>query len=189
MKEVLTVLATLLAIASFAPYIADTLRGRTKPHLYTYLIWTAVTVLVFAGQLEGGAGVGAWATGVVALLLLIVLLLCFKFGTSDVTRFDFALLILGLVAIIPWWFTKDPALSVMLATSINVFAFIPTLRKLWHDAASENLLSWVMNMLRHACGVGALATYTVATYFYPLVHLFMSALTVTIIITRSKSKE
>jgi len=182
MKEFLGVVAVILGFVSFFPYIRDILKGKTQPHLYTYIIWGIVTALAFFGQYVAGAGPGAWTTGVMEILTLFVLALCFRYGTKDITGFDTVLLVIALVAIIPWFLTKDPTVSIVIATLIDVCAFLPTIRKTLNDADSETLISWVVNLLRHGVAIFALTTFTLATYIYPAALLFMNAVVVSVIV-------
>lgn len=43
MKEIIGVTAVLLAFISYAPYIRDILKGRTKPHVYSWFVWGFVS--------------------------------------------------------------------------------------------------------------------------------------------------
>ena len=66
MKELIGFVAAVLAIISHIPYILDILRGKTKPHLYTWIIWAIVTVLacIYYPMASRGGGAGSWTTGV-----------------------------------------------------------------------------------------------------------------------------
>ena len=144
MKEVLGLIAVLFEFASIAVYYNSIIHGRTKPHLYTFLVWSIVASIVFAGQWVSGAGAGSWATGVSALFLIGTVLLSFKFGTTDITRSDGIALFAALAAIVPWAITNNPLWSVILAAIIDACAIIPTFRKTWNNAYSESVSSWVL---------------------------------------------
>lgn len=182
MKEILGIIAVMLGFLSVIPYILDMYRGKSKPHIFTYIIWTIVTTLAFLGQLASGAGPGAWTTGFMAGLTLLILLLSIKYGTKDITRWDTIFLITGLLAIIPWLLTHNPTISVLIATAVDICGFFPTIRKTLNDPSSESVLAWELNLLRHAVSLFALNSIVVATYIYPLALLFMSAIVVYIIL-------
>lgn len=186
MKELLGAAAALLAIAQAIPYIIDIFRGKTKPHLYTYFIWSVVTALAFAGQYVAGGGPGSWTTGIMAIITIGVLLLCFKYGTEDITLFDGVFLVAALVAIIPWWITKDPMLSVILATIIDVLAFFPTIRKTYNEPSSETLISYISNLIRHPLSIAALSVYSITTVIYPAALFVMNLILVLVIMTGRK---
>ena len=186
MKEILGAIAVILAIAQAIPYIIDIFKGKTKPHLYTYLIWSIVTALAFLGQFAAGGGPGSWTTGIMAVITIGVLLLCFKYGTADITLLDGVFLIGAIIAIIPWWLTKDPTLSVILATLIDVLAFLPTIRKTYRDPSTETLISYISNLLRHPISIFALTIYSLTTVIYPAALFVMNAVLVLVIVVRRR---
>ena len=185
-KELLGLTAALMAISQAIPYFWDIFRYRTKPHLYTYLIWSIVTALAFLGQFAAGGGPGSWTTGVMAIITIGVLLLCFKYGTGDITKFDAICLILAVGAIIPWWLTNDPMLSVVLATGIDVLAFFPTIRKTYFDPTSETLVSYISNLIRHPLSIAALSVYSVTTVIYPTALFVMNVILVYVIVSQRR---
>jgi hypothetical protein len=185
-KEILGLTAAILGVLQAIPYTVDTLRGKTKPHLYTYIIWTIVTAIAFFGQVAAGGGPGAWSTGVMAALTAMFLVLCFRYGTGDVTKFDAWCLAGALFAIVPWLLTDDPMISIVLATGIDVLAFFPTIRKTYNDPTSETLISYISNLIRHPLSIAALATYSISTVIYPAALLFMNVVLVYVIVSRRR---
>jgi hypothetical protein len=189
MKEAIGLIAVALGIIGAIPYIRDIFRGKTKPHLFPNLIWAVVTTLAFFGQTAGGAGPGAWTTGVMAIITTVFLLLSIKHGTKDITKTDVFFLVIGLLAIIPWWLTDDPTISVIIATIIDICGFSPTIRKTINDPGSETLSSWVLNCIRHGLSLFALTQFTTVTYIYPLALFIMNIITVYVIVSgRNKLK-
>jgi hypothetical protein len=184
MKEFLGILAIALSFFSAVPYILDILKGKTKPHLFTYIVWTIVTTLAFLGQLTAGAGPGAWTTGAMAFLTLCILIASIKHSTKDITKLDIFFFVTSLLAIIPWLLTKDPTISVVIATFIDVCAFFPTIRKTFSDPNSETLVSWILNLIRHPLAILATTNIVLATYIYPASLFVMNAVVVYVIIRR-----
>ena len=132
MKEAIGLIAISLNIIGTIPYVRSIYRGKTKPHLFSNIIWLVVTAIAFLGQVTKDAGPGAWTTGVATLTTLYILILAIKYGTKDVTRLDYVFLVLGLASIIPWILTDDPTISIVMATLVDVCGFIPTMRKTWY---------------------------------------------------------
>jgi hypothetical protein len=52
---VLGVLAGVVGIADTIPYVRDTIRGSTRPHRGTWLIWSVLAIVVFLSQRADGA--------------------------------------------------------------------------------------------------------------------------------------
>lgn len=46
-KEILSVIAIALTFAAFAPYIRTIIRGTTKPHVFSWVIWGVTTSVGF----------------------------------------------------------------------------------------------------------------------------------------------
>lgn len=149
-------------------YIRDIFRGNTKPHIYTWLIWSIVTTIAFCGQWVSGGGPGSWATGVAAVLTIGTFFLAFKYGTKDVTAFDKICLVLAILSILPWLLTESVLWSVLLATFIDLIAFFPTMRKTWHAPTSESLGSMYVDAVKHALSTVSMRSYSVITLIYPL---------------------
>lgn len=188
MKEILGLIAVGLSLTGLIPYIIDILRSKTKPHVYTWAIWAIVTSLVFFGQWAKGGGAGSWNTGVVAMLTVVIAILALKKGTDDITKLDKILFVGALLAIVPWLITKDPTLSVVTLTLIDVAAFIPTIRKTLNSPTSETFTTYLSSVFRYVISLVALANYNLATYFFPVTILLMNIVMVGIILkARHKS--
>lgn len=170
LKVILGAIAAILAIFSSYLYIRDIFRGNTKPHTYTWLIWSIVTTIAFFGQVVSGGGPGSWATGVAAVVTIFTLLLSLKgnYGTKDITNFDKVCLVLAIFSILPWLLTKSVLWSVLLATVIDLIAFFPTMRKTWHAPKSESLGSMYVDAVKHTLSTFSMGTYSLITLVYPI---------------------
>lgn len=169
LKIILGIVAALLALFSSYLYIRDIFRGNTKPHTYTWLIWSIVTTIAFFGQLVSGGGPGSWATGVAAVVTIFTLILSLKggYGTKDITKFDKICLGLALLAILPWLLAKSVLWSVILATAIDLIAFFPTMRKTWHAPHSESLGSMYADAVKHSLSIYSMSSYSLVNVIFP----------------------
>ncbi|MBI4138026.1 MAG: hypothetical protein HY482_00325 [Candidatus Wildermuthbacteria bacterium] len=130
-----------LVIAYF-PYFRDIFRKTTKPHAYTWLIWAITQGTATAAAFYGGANWGVLSLAGGTILVIFVFLLSFKYGTKNISRSDTGILLLALFAIVVWWLTNNPLLSVLMVTAIDGMGYIPTLRKSWEEPWSETLAFW-----------------------------------------------
>jgi hypothetical protein len=168
-KIILGLIAALLALISSFLYIKDIFRGNTKPHTYTWLIWSIVTTIAFFGQWVSGGGPGSWATGVAAVVTIFTLLLSLKggYGTKDITNLDKLCLALAVVAILPWLLVKSVLWSVILATFIDLIAFVPTMRKTWNAPYSESLGSMYADAVKHSLSIFSMNSYSLVNVIFP----------------------
>ncbi len=165
-NELIGMLSLLVGLAGTGIYIASILRGQTRPHLFTWLVWFILTVIGYLAQLHDDRGPGTWVMGVTALCALAIVALSLKYGEKNRTRGDWIALALSLTAIIPWLLTKDPLGSVLMISVIDLVAFYPTFRKSWLKPHEENLTGYVFANAKYLLGMAALNAYTLNTTLY-----------------------
>ena len=132
MKEAFGILAALVAIVAYIPYLRGIRTGAVQPHPYTWLISALVSGIILAGQIADGAGAGAIPTATSEVFTLIIFVLSLKYGMRHITKIDTVFLLLAFGSIVPWLLTKDPTLSVVFAVAIDLIAFVPTIRNWKH---------------------------------------------------------
>ena len=181
MKESIAIIAALLAVAGNIPYLIDIFRGNIKPHPYTWFVWSLVSATVFFGMLAKGAGIGALPAAASEIFTIIIFLFSLKYGFKDINRNDTILLVVALLGFIPWILTKDPTISVIIAVSIDLVAFVPTLRKTWQSPSTESPLLFSTNVLRHILALFSLQTYNIATMLHSLAMIITNTLMVVFI--------
>lgn len=189
MKVALAIVASLLAFVGNISYLRDIVRGSVKPHPYTWFIWTIVSLVTFFGQLEKGAGIGSLPTGIAEGFTIVIFLFSLKYlfqgKVGHIRMVDNVFLVICLLGLIPWVMTKDPTISVVIVVLVDVVAFIPALRKAWHDPKTERPLLYEMNVTRHALALFSLQAYNVATTFHSIAMICTNAV-MTLCITRKK---
>lgn len=172
MKEVLAIVAAILAFVGNISYLKDVTRGIVHPHPYTWFIWSIVSMTTFFGGLAKGAGIGALPTGVSEGFTIIIFLFSLKYlfagRAGHIRTIDHYFLAIALLGLIPWALTKDPTVSVIIVVLIDLVAFIPTLRKTWIHPETERPLLYQMNAARHVLTLFSLQAYNIATTFHSI---------------------
>ena len=167
-KTIISLFAVLLSIVGYIPYLRDTVKGKTKPHVYSWFIWTLLTGIVYGLQVGSGAGVGSWVTLAVTIIGFVVFLFGMYNGEKDITATDSVFFILSLVALFLWLIAKQPILSVILVSLIDMLGFAPTIRKSWNKPYSETLFTYELGAFRHGLSFFALQNYNIVTWLYPI---------------------
>ena len=167
-KELLSAIAIALTFIAYVPYIRSIRLGTTRPHVFSWVIWGVSTLIVFAAQLAGGGGVGAWPIGVSALITIYVALLAFaKKSDASVTTADWYFLVLALMSLPVWIATDDPLWAVVILTLVDLFGFGPTFRKAYWRPFEEQLLFFGLMAVRNGISIAALEAYSTATILFP----------------------
>jgi uncharacterized protein with PQ loop repeat len=169
MKELIGVVAVLLTFIGYIPYVKDSIKGKTKPHIYTWFVAGCVTAIAFGLQIEAKAGPGAFVTLAAGLVCICIFLLGLKQPKAerDITVIDSLLLMASLIALALWLLAEAPVMSIILLSTIEMLAFIPTIRKSWTKPHEETLSSYATNTLRFGLALLALNHYTIVTALYP----------------------
>ncbi|MCW5599477.1 MAG: hypothetical protein KIT59_10280 [Nitrosomonas sp.] len=167
-KEFLAGIAIILTLVAFIPYFVDILRNKTKPHVFSWMIWGLTTFVVFFAQISSHGGVGAWPIGVSGSFTIIIALLAFiKRGDISITKSDWVFFIVALSALPLWYMTSDPTWSVVILTVVDILGFGPTFRKVYASPHTESISFYAMFMIRNTIVVGALESYSIATTLFP----------------------
>lgn len=190
-KEILSFVAVALAFAGFYPYIRSILKGSTKPHVFSWVIWGLTTLIVFFAQIAGKGGVGAWSTGVSALITFYVAYLALiRRADARIAKVDWVYFLVALIAIPIWYLTSNPLWAVIILTSIDVLGSLPTLRKILHNPFSENALFYSIMGVRSTVSIFALEYYSWTTILFPAVLSVMCVFFVWILLMgRRKAEE
>ncbi len=186
MKFIFALVAASLAIIGNVPYLHDMFRGKVKPHPYTWLIWSIVSGVTFAGQWIGGAGWALIAFGASEIFTFIIFIFSLKYGFKNIPREDTWFLIIAILGLIPWMITKDPTVSVIIMVTIDCIAFIPTIKKGWRHAHTENVILYQSNILRHVLALLALRSYNIATMFHSVAMIITNSIMVFELLTHKK---
>lgn len=186
LKYLVGILAVLLTFVGYIPYIRDTISGKTKPHVYSWFLWGFVTAIAFALQLSDQAGIGSLVTLAASIVCFVIFIFGMRIGDKDITKTDTLLLISAVFALIVWIFAKQPVLSVIIVSLVDMLAFGPTIRKSWKNPHSETLISYIINTARFGLALFALERYTIVTYLYPLTWFFANGIFSIILASRRR---
>jgi len=167
MHEIIGIIVVIIAIGLHAPYLMDAIKGKIKPHPFTWILWTLLTIIIFVAQVMDGAGPGAWGTGFVGAFCVGITLASLRHGFDNIKKVDVFMLIVGLATIPIWMLTKDPTISVIIIVIIDLLAFAPTFRKSYHKPYDEPLYMSSINVVRHVLSLFAIVNISIATALFP----------------------
>ncbi len=184
-KEILGIIAVFFTFASSIPYIKSILLGKTKPHFFTWLIWTISTAMVFCAQISDNAGAGAWAVGFSVIITAFIAFLSYlKKSDIIITRNDKFFLLLALSAIPVWYITANPLWFVILITVIDVIAYIPTLKKSYIKPFEELLLLYILMIIESFFVILALENYSLVNSLYTVAIIIANIMLIILIFIR-----
>ncbi len=187
LKPILGVIAALLAFVAYAPYVRDIFKNKTKPHVFSWLLWGTITGIIFALQISAGADWGSLATLSICLVTLFIFFASLRNGKKLIKKIDVVFLVLGLLAIPLWLVTHKPVLAMILLMTVDLLAFAPTVRKSWSQPYTETLSTFVFVIARHILALMAISEYNLITTLLPAASIVETALFATMLIIRRNS--
>jgi len=166
-KQIFNGIAFLISISAYIPYIIDTLKGKTRPHVFSWFIWSVMAGIGFFGQLVGGAGIGSFLLGFTTVMCFLIALLSIKRGTKDIQFVDWISAVGSVVALIVWLFMKTPYVSLIIITISDFLATFPTIRKSYKNPYQETEIFYLLNVIKFAFSIMSLEKYSLITTLYP----------------------
>ncbi len=188
MKLTSAIIGALLAVAGNVPYLRDVIKKRIQPHPYTWLVWSIVSGITFFGQVAKGAGAAAIAFGASEIFTIIIFLFSLQYGFKHIPKNDSYFLVAALLGIVPWVIFKDPTWSVIIMVTIDLVAFIPTLRKAWYTPKTESPILYGSNVLRHSFALLALSSYNIATMLHSVAMIITNIIMTSFILRKKKNR-
>jgi hypothetical protein len=167
-KELLAAAAIVLTFVMFVPYIRSIHQGRTKPHAFSWIIWSLGTLVVFFAQLAGRGGLGAWPIGVSGIVTAYIAVLAYRTHSDrSISKADWVFLAVALAALPCWFLTSNPLSAVVLLTMVDLAGFGPTFRSAYSHPHDERIGFYSLGVARNGLAVAALEHYSLTTVLFP----------------------
>jgi hypothetical protein len=165
---VLGVLAGLVGVADTIPYVRDILRGATRPHRGTWLIWGVLAIVVFESQRADGASWSLVMAGAQAMLTSGVFLLALHRGVGGVTPAEAGMLALAAGGVTGWIVADEPLVATGCVVAADLIGAALMVPKTWRDPDSETLMTFALASLAGALAAGAVAAPDPSLLLYPV---------------------
>ncbi|HLB42131.1 MAG TPA: hypothetical protein VJN02_04645 [Gammaproteobacteria bacterium] len=182
--EILGIIAGILALVGYIPYIYTTVRGKTRPNKATWIIWTVIGGLIAFSYLFEGDPNTIWLPLGYFIGPLIVAILSFRYGYSEWTKLDIVCLIVGGISIIPWIISENAIFTLLINVFIDASGAIPTVVKTYREPETEDFSAWVIFFIANTLEVFAIEQWNLAA-IYPI-YLFILAGLIVLFILKGK---
>ena len=163
--QILVVISALLLFWGGYDYLRDTLAGKTKPNRVSWSLWALAPLISLGAAFDADADVWAFIRVLVGGIVPAVIFLASFINKNSywrLGRFDWFCGGLSLVALFFWQFADSPLVAVLLATTANTFASVPTFIKAWNYPETESRLIFIMSFLSAVLIIPAIPVWTIA---------------------------
>jgi hypothetical protein len=171
---VLGVLAGLLGVANMVPYVRDTIRGETRPHRGTWLIWGSLAIVVWLSQRADGASWSLMLASGQVVLNSIVALLAIRRGEGGMSAPEAAMLGVAGGGVIGWIVANQPIVAIACVIAADLVATALMAPKTYRDPGSETLVTYVGASVAGALAAGAVGALDVSLLLYPVYYCLVN---------------
>ena len=110
---ILGILAGVVGIADTLPYIRDTIRGTTRPHRGTWLIWAVLAVVVSFSLEADGATWSLIMPVAQAVLATLIFLLAIRNGVGGLRPIELAMMAIAGAGVAGWLVASEPLIATL----------------------------------------------------------------------------
>ena len=171
---VLGVLAGVIGIADTIPYVRDTLRGATRPHRGTWLIWGVLAVVVCLSQYADGASWSLIMAGVQAVLTSLIFLLSIRRGEGGLSPAEVVMIAIAAAGVIGWLLADEPLVATGCVVAADIIGAAMMVPKTYRDPESETLVTFVFASVGGALAAGAVGALDFSLLLYPVYYCLVN---------------
>lgn len=167
--KIIGILSAVIFASGYIPYIISILKGNSRPHPVSWVLWAVIGAVTFYFSIL----VGAKETLPLALLNFLmpctVAVLSLKYWKGGFSLFDYSCLALSFGAIVVYIFFHSAVFSLSLNLLADILAYLPTLRKTFRDPASEDFFTWLLFVVGYSLSiVAAIPHFTYGIAVFPI---------------------
>ena len=139
-KLLFSLLWIFLSLWAFLHYFWSIYKWQTKPHMFTWLIFSVLLVSSFAIQTEYEWWLGTYIVLSELIGCFLAFLLSLKYGEKHITLSDKIFFTLALVAFILWLVFDLPTISVIFIILVDLFVLLQPIENLSQNPKRKQLL-------------------------------------------------
>lgn len=175
MGEWLGIVAGVLGVSGYVPYIRDIVKMTTKPDRIAWLIWTFEYTVLFFAQLSAGAHHSLWIVGLQLAGVIVTFCLSLRFGLGTFTKQTLIFMAGVFAALLIWYSSQSAALAILILIAVEAAGVVLTMIKVYKYPGSETLSFWVLLGLAGMLGIPAVGFHAATIlYAYPVSLIVMS---------------
>ncbi len=179
--------AGVLSLLAFVPYIAAILRGETRPNRATWWIWTTTGAVLLASYHFSGAGTTIWVPVSYFVASLATAILSIRYGEGGSTRLDRGCLMGAGAGLLLWWWFDSPVVALVTTLGVDFAGALPTIRKARVAPHTEDRLAWALFLAGNTLNLAAVDQWEFAIAIYPVYFLLASG-TIAFFVLRPRPK-
>ena len=172
---ILGLAAGVVGVLDTIPYVRDTLRGATRPHRGTWLIWGVLAVVVCLSQYADGASWSLVMAGAQAVLTGVIFALSIRHGEGGLRPVEMVMIAVATVGVIGWIVADEPLVATVCVVAADLIGAAMMIPKTYRDPDSETLITFAFASLGGALAAGAVGSLDLSLLLYPVYYCVINA--------------
>ena len=168
---ILGLLAQFVLAISILPYSISIFRGTVKPNRISWFIWSIIGFAFWLITPESADEITKMLTLIFMVNPSIIFILTlFKGENQTPDNLEKFSLVVGISAILIWYFFKDDSgiLPISIAIAADFCALIPTLRFVFSNPEEEKPLAWIFFFLGSFIALFAIEDHSLESMLLPI---------------------
>ncbi len=166
--SVFVILSSIILLAGMVPYIKDVIKGKTKPRIISWFIWSCLTGISFFASLAEKQYPTAILMFFSMASTLSIVVLGWKKRQSGISRLDIVCLIGTIIGALLWYIFNSPAMAVIAMVCIDFIGGIPTQVHCWEKPHEETLSMFIMSGISALFTILAIQEWKITAFAFPL---------------------
>jgi hypothetical protein len=155
--------------------VRDTLRGATRPHRGTWLIWGVLAIVVCLSQRADGASWSLVMAGAQAVLTSLTFILAIRMGEGGLSVPDAILIGIAGGGVVGWIVADEPVVATACVIAADLIAAAMMVPKVVRDPDSETLVTFAGASAGGALAAGAVGAADASLLAYPVYYCLVNA--------------
>lgn len=183
--EIIGYSAWLLSFLNMFRYMWAIKKSGIKPSLTYWILAEIAMILIALSSFALGDRTTLWIAVAYATTQIIIIGMALRYGYVALAPLDRNLMILAMLSVGLWWYTKNPLYALVINVGIDASGYIPLFKKIYNEPKSEDLIYWSIAAFACVLNMFAVGSLTFSTVLYPW-YLGIVNLSVFIILIRHK---
>jgi hypothetical protein len=154
--------------------VRDMLRGATRPHRGTWLIWGVLAIVVCLSQRADGASWSLVMAAAQAVLTTLIFLLALRMGDGGLSAADGLLIAIAGAGVAGWLVAEEPIVATACIIAADLIAAAMMVPKTYRDPHSETLVTFACASAGGALAAGAVGMADVSLLCYPVYYCLVN---------------
>ena len=143
------------------------MRGATRPHRGTWLIWGVLAIIACLSQYADGASWSLVMAGTQAVLTILIFALSIRWGEGGISAAELVMIAIAGAGVAGWLVADEPIVATVCVVAADLVGAALMLPKTYRDPESETLVTFALASVGGALAAGAVGAVDVSLLLYP----------------------